>query len=94
MRLGTSERDDGIPPARGLPRDYFTDREDVKRFLREERQGWQRRERLLNERWRRAEAQKEKQPTTSEPSEGEQRKTRHQGLQLSFSMRTGRRSLN
>ena len=28
-----------IPPAKGLLRDYFTDRDDVRRFLKEERRG-------------------------------------------------------
>lgn len=29
------------PPARGLLRDYFANREDVQRFLNEERRGWE-----------------------------------------------------
>jgi bifunctional DNA-binding transcriptional regulator/antitoxin component of YhaV-PrlF toxin-antitoxin module len=41
--------DEPIPPARGLLRDYFRDWEDINRFVQEERQGWDDREKLLDQ---------------------------------------------
>lgn len=35
------------PQLKGLLRDYFTDREDIQRFIEEERRGWEERERRL-----------------------------------------------
>jgi hypothetical protein len=34
---------------RGLLSEYFKDREDVERFIEEERQGWEERDKLLEE---------------------------------------------
>jgi bifunctional DNA-binding transcriptional regulator/antitoxin component of YhaV-PrlF toxin-antitoxin module len=33
-----------VPPLKGLLRDYFTDWDDINRFVQEERQGWEERE--------------------------------------------------
>jgi bifunctional DNA-binding transcriptional regulator/antitoxin component of YhaV-PrlF toxin-antitoxin module len=33
--------DNPIPPARGILRDYFSSREEVQRFIEEERRGWE-----------------------------------------------------
>lgn len=42
-----AEETDEAPPLIGILADYFTDREDVQRFLDEERSGWTEREERL-----------------------------------------------
>ncbi|HET8521852.1 MAG TPA: AbrB/MazE/SpoVT family DNA-binding domain-containing protein [Thermomicrobiales bacterium] len=41
--------DAAVPPARGLLRDYFASREDVQRFIEEERSGWEDDEEIAEE---------------------------------------------
>ncbi len=36
-----------VPPLKGLLSDYFTDREDIQRFIEEERRGWAERDEKL-----------------------------------------------
>jgi bifunctional DNA-binding transcriptional regulator/antitoxin component of YhaV-PrlF toxin-antitoxin module len=45
--LRKAPEDEPVPELMGLLSDYFTDRDDVKRFLEEERRGWTERERRL-----------------------------------------------
>lgn len=37
------------PPLAGLLKDYFTDRDDVQRFIEDERSGWEEREEMLGQ---------------------------------------------
>jgi hypothetical protein len=61
-----NEEEDALP-LRGLLRDYFRDGEEINQFIAEERQGWERRERLLDELWERAERQKAQQQRAPDP---------------------------
>ena len=52
-------------PLRGLLRDYFKDREDIQRFIEEERQGWAEREERLDRQWEEILSQKRGQDAPS-----------------------------
>lgn len=42
------EPNEPTPPLKGLLSDYFADREEIERFLEDERRGWEERERELS----------------------------------------------